>query len=156
MRRTSKTDLFLLLLLAGLAFLSEVPLLVSLRSEESPPLRAFHYPAMGTQFTIQVYAYPEEPVEPVIAAAWQEVQYLEQSFSDYDPESELMRFCRAAPGTIHPLSPDLHAILFQSLRIHHLTEGAFDPTLRPLQRLWKQTRRDGRLPKEESLAKARA
>jgi len=109
---------------------------------------------MGTRFTIQVYAEPGAELAPAVDAAWDRLEELNGIFSDYDPQSELMRFCRAPAGTRVALSPELHEILSLSQRIARRTGGAFDVTIGPLKRLWKQTRRDARLPSPDQLAAA--
>lgn len=109
---------------------------------------------MGTRFTIQVYADSEETVRPAIQAAWTRLHELNAIFSDYEPESELLRLCRQPPGSRVPVSPDLYEILSLSVKLGQITCGAFDVTIGPLKRLWKQSCRDGRLPTAEKLAEA--
>lgn len=111
---------------------------------------------MGTRFTIQVYAGSERDVAPVIQAAWNRLRDLNHRFSDYDPESELTRLCRQPPGEPVPVSPELFSILSDSAAVGRMTEGAFDITIGPLKRLWKQSGRDGRLPNPVKLQEALA
>lgn len=125
-------------------------------SSDSAPLSLFQFQeaCMGTRFTIQVYAESEAKVAPAVARAWKRLDELNQRFSDYDPESELMRLCRQPPGVETEVSAELHAVLADSQRIAQITHGAFDVTIGPLKRLWKQSCRDCRLPSANQLAKA--
>ena len=109
---------------------------------------------MGTRFTIQIYAASEPEVHPVVSAAWKRLEELNRKFTDYDPDSELMRFCRQPPGSRVSLSPELQEVLSTCQAIAQFTNGAFDITIGPLKRLWKQSARDGRLPTAEQLAPA--
>jgi len=116
----------------------------------------FEEPAMGTLFRIEVYAPNREQVEPAIELAWRRVHELDAIFSDYKSDSELMRFCHQPAGTKIPLSADLYAILVRCGEITQASRGAFDVTVGPLKRLWRQSRRDGALPPPAQLASARA
>lgn len=111
---------------------------------------------MGTLFRVELYA--EDPVAAgeAVRAAWARVHQLNDAFSDYAPESELMRFCRQPAGTVVHLSPDLAGILRRADEVNRLSGGAFDVTIGPLKRLWRQSRRDALLPAPERIAQARA
>jgi thiamine biosynthesis lipoprotein len=111
---------------------------------------------MGTVFAIEVYAENEEAVQPAITKAWKRAHELDAIFSDYDPSSEVSILMRESKGNPLPISPELFTLLAESQELHKLTGGAFDITLGPLKRLWNQSRRDGRLPDEEKIARARA
>jgi thiamine biosynthesis lipoprotein len=110
---------------------------------------------MGTVFRIEVYASSREAVFPAVQAAWRRVHEINRAASDYDPDSELSRFCRQPAGTRVPLSPDLRELLRRSQELSALSGGAFDATVGPLKRLWRQARRDGRLPAPEAREEAR-
>jgi len=116
----------------------------------------FEEPAMGTIFVIEVYARSRPAVQEAVQEAWSRVHALIAAFSDYDPNSELMRFCREPAGSRVALSPELQAILKLSGDLHRDSAGAFDVTIGPLKRLWRQSRRDAVLPSSERLAEARA
>lgn len=75
--------------------------------------------------------------------------------SDYNPESELSRFSR--DGALGPqvLTPDLFIVLERSLDYSKISRGAFDITAGPLVGLWRQARREKRLPERKSLKEAR-
>lgn len=61
---------------------------------------------------------------------------LDLTLSTYKPDSELNRFNRQPVGTPFVASATLWQILEVSKRIHELSEGTFDPTVRPLVDLW--------------------
>jgi thiamine biosynthesis lipoprotein len=107
-------------------------------------------PHMGTLFRIVLY-----PPDPAIAkaatrAAFDRIAALNRIMSDYDPTSELMRLCAQAPTTPVPVSAELFDILLRSQAIAEKTHGAFDVTLGPVIRLWRETRRTHALPSDDA------
>ena len=114
-------------------------------------------PLMGVAWTIVVHAHDQASGRQAIAAGFAEAERLERILSDYDTESELSRLSAAAP-TPQPVrvGDDLWNVLERADTIHGLTDGAFDITVGPLTRLWRQARRSGHMPRPDKLAAARA
>ena len=112
---------------------------------------------MGAPWKIVVHAADDAAGEAAIAAAFAEIERLEQVLSDYDPESELSRLSAAAP-TAEPVqvSDDLWRVLARAESLREASGGAFDIAVGPLTSLWRQSRRSGRLPRDDKLAAARA
>ena len=112
---------------------------------------------MGVPWTITLYAASEAEGREAAAAAFAEVERLNEILSDYDETSELSRLSAAAP-TVAPVavSDDLWRVLERAVAIRDATGGAFDPTVGPLTTLWRQSRRSGALPRPDKLAAARA
>lgn len=113
-------------------------------------------PRMGCPFRIVVYAANEPAAKSAIDAAFDRVSKLNQAFSDYDPESELMRLCARAGGPAIAVSDDLFKILDLSIETSRISDGAFDVTCGPVVRLWRRARRDRKLPDPELLKNALA
>ena len=108
---------------------------------------------MGSRARIVVYA-ENDPTEAA-ADAFDRIAELERVLSDYDQSSEAMRLTRAPAGAWQVVSPDLLDVLVRSQRLWIASSGAFDPTVGPLTRLWRDARRSGELPSEAELAEAR-
>jgi thiamine biosynthesis lipoprotein len=127
-------------------------------SETKPPEDlqrfAFSSPGMGTGFNITLYAPKNRyaDVEAAVLAAFDRVTALNAIFSDYEPNSEINRLI-AANGP-WPASPDLLTLTTRSLELARQTNGAFDPTLGQLTRLWRSSRQRRKLAPEERLQKA--
>jgi thiamine biosynthesis lipoprotein len=79
---------------------------------------------------------------------------LDQILSDYRPESELMALSRSSGGPPRVLSDDLFRVLCRAREFAERTDGAFDPTVGPVIRLWRRARRERELPKVEQLSEA--
>jgi thiamine biosynthesis lipoprotein len=103
-------------------------------------------PRMGTLIRIVLYAPAEPAARAAAAAAFTRISDLNRILSDYDPESEVSRLSRHAPGTAVPVSAELFALLEESQRLAAESGGAFDITAGPIVRLWRHARQTDRLP----------
>ena len=112
---------------------------------------------MGAPCTITVHAPSPQAGRSAIAAAFAEIARLERVLSDYDAESELSRLSAAAPLVeAVPVSADLWQVLVAAEAFRERTGGAFDIAVGPLTALWRQSRRSGKLPRDDKLQAARA
>lgn len=125
---------------------------------EPEKLERFEYTEahMGTTVGIVLYAPDRETADRAAAAAYAEFGALDARMSDYRPESELSRLSAASGTGSREISAPLAEVLSASVRFARETGGAFDVTLGPVVRLWRQARRDRRLPEAGALRAARA
>lgn len=112
-------------------------------------------PIMGTLGRIVLYTEDEDAGQAAIEAAFARGQEISEICTDYNPESELMKLSSAPLNEPIPVSPTLAAVLMHARATAELTEGAFDPTLGPLTKLWRRSRRKKELPNPDQLASAR-
>ena len=110
---------------------------------------------MGARARIVVYAPNQRSAERACKAAFERVAHLEDVMSDYWPHSELMRLCAKSGGPPVKVSRELLFVLRKSSDLSHLSDGAFDVTVGPLVKLWRESRKTGRLPDAKELAAAR-
>ena len=131
-------------------------LLVTVALAADLPLERYESaePAMGTLARITLYAPNPESAREAFKAAFARIHELDEALSDYKPESELNRLCRQPPGKPVPLSADLFLVLDHAQRLAEQTGGAFDVTLGPLIRLWRQARKDRRFPDDGEIVAA--
>jgi thiamine biosynthesis lipoprotein len=112
---------------------------------------------MGTEFTIQVYAADQALAQRGLAAAFREIGRLDRMMTDYDPQSELSRLGASSPHDSEvEISDDLWQILTAGEKVSRATGGAFDVTVGPLTKAWRQARRQKQLPAADKLAAALA
>jgi thiamine biosynthesis lipoprotein len=125
---------------------------------DGPDLRRFEAtePHMGTAFTLILYSGDDATASRASRLAFDRIKQLDQTLTDYDPESELMRLCARAGGPPVVVSPDLFEVLARSKALYERSEGAFDITIAPVVRLWRRARREKVKPDPELLAKALA
>jgi thiamine biosynthesis lipoprotein len=110
---------------------------------------------MGTKFRIIIYAPDQATADKASKAAFERVEELNRIMSDYNPESELMRLCAKSGGDPVAVSEELFFVLSRAQEVAKLSDGAFDVTVGPVVRLWRLSRRTGRLPDPDKLAAAR-
>jgi thiamine biosynthesis lipoprotein len=116
----------------------------------------FTQPHMGTMFKIVLYAPDPTAAARAALAAFDRIAALDNTMSDYKPESELMRLCQAAGGAPVKLSEDLFQVLAAAQELAARSDGTFDITVGPVVRLWRRARRRHELPDPDRLAKALA
>ena len=80
---------------------------------------------------------------------------LEARLSVFRETSELSHVNRVAGDGPVPVHPGLYDLLRRSNALHEATGGAFDITSTPLSRCWGFLRREGQLPPDEAIARAR-
>ena len=127
-------------------------------STPAEPLQRFEFtrPAMGTLFTITLYAPAAPQAKAAAQAAFKRIDALEDIMSDYQADSELMRLCEQPVGKPVPVSPELFDVLQRSQKISEISGGAFDVTIGPYVRLWRFARKRKVLPTAAELASASA
>jgi FAD:protein FMN transferase len=121
--------------------------------------KRFEYeePHMGTTFRVVLYAADQETADKAAKAVFARVAELNRIMTDYDPNSELMRLCAKSaekPAGPVEVSDDLFFVLAKGQEVAKLSDGAFDMTVGPIVRLWRQARKDRLLPDEEERAAA--
>lgn len=135
------------LLVAAGGMLSTAPAVEPQRFDVSRPV-------MATVFRVSLFAENEAKAKAAADEALAKVESLARAFSDYDPDSELMRLCQQAPAAMK-VSDDLAGILKSSLATAEQTGGAFDICIGRMTQLWRRSRRQKELPSTRRLAEAR-
>ena len=116
----------------------------------------FSEPHMGTVVRITLYARDEAIAARASRAAFDRIAGLDAALSDYRDDSELTRLSRRSGTGPVAVSADLFRVLRAAQHVASASGGAFDVTAGPLSVLWRQARRQGRLPETGRLADARA
>lgn len=91
---------------------------------------------MGTTWRMRLSAPRTRALRPLHDGIQTRLDAVVAQMSPWEPDSDISRYNRAAPGTWHVLPPDLLAVLHAALDIAAASDGAFDPTLGPLVDLW--------------------
>ena len=100
----------------------------------TPAPVVWHGIALGAAASLTLYHPDRSLAKAAIAAARAEIERLESIFSLYRKDSAIMRLNR--DGRLDDPPPALLRLLGQAKSIARLTDGAFDPTVQPLWRLY--------------------
>ena len=111
--------------------------------------------AMGTLFSIYLYAEDEVEAAMSCQAAFEEIERLEETLSNYRSSSEISRINRLAPRSAVTTDPEVFQLLQKSLGFSRRSDGAFDVTVGQLMRTWGFFRGQGRYPTDEELCSSR-
>lgn len=87
----------------------------------------------------------------VIEKTFQEIN---ATFNNWNPESEISRFNRAAAQVPFSLSPQLYELLQFCQKIVALSGGRFDPAIDPLIDVWRSSLKEQKPPSQEALQMA--
>jgi len=109
---------------------------------------------MGTEFKIILYATAADVATRGATAAFNRIGELDTIMSDYNPNSELMRLCQNGSGQSVRVTTDLFRVLSHAQELAARSSGAFDITVGPVVRLWRQARARKQLPDPDRLAES--
>lgn len=107
---------------------------------------AVFYPMGGIPFRVIAYDRSNPKFEADFKAVQKRVEELEKIFSNYDAESELSGINSLAEEGSAAVSEDMRRVLSASLDWWKKTHGAFDITVGPLIRVWREAGEKGVRP----------
>jgi FAD:protein FMN transferase len=114
-----------------------------------------HRYAMGTMFDIAVYHRSRPDAERAVATALDEIARLDGVMSNFKADSDLSTLARDGRAGFVPVDASLYKVIETSIELSRRSHGAFDITVGPLVRVWKQAREENRIPSEREIAAAR-
>lgn len=107
---------------------------------------------MGTYYSIVIDSAPQSRSDEIRTKVEACLANVNRQMSTWDPESEISQFNRLESTDWFAVSPEFAAVVQESIRIHKLTDGAFDPTVAPLIDLWGfGSKRAKKFPTEEEI-----
>lgn len=105
-----------------------------------PALQAFGGPTMGSSYEVKFVG--GAPVAAVRALVADELAAFDAAFSHWRTDSEIARVNAHASTEPLRVSARFAAVLQQALDVAAATEGAFDPTVKPLVDLFRAAKRE--------------
>jgi FAD:protein FMN transferase len=150
--RTRDTRLGVWALLGAVSFLL---LAVQMAPAPAGKLYVQSREAMGTKFTIYLYAASEGQAEVAFESSFDEIERLDGTLSNYNPASELSRINRLAGREWVTTDPEVFSLLQTCLGHSKRSGGTFDITVGPLMRAWGFFRGQGHYPTARELEQAR-
>lgn len=101
------------------------------------PQKQFGGRTMGTTYTVKMVGRYDDEVMAVIRKEVEAtLEDINRSMSTYIADSELSRFNRSDSVEWYRVSPALHQVVREALRVSNISNGAFDVTVAPLVNLW--------------------
>jgi thiamine biosynthesis lipoprotein len=130
--------------------------LVCAQAVEAQALRRHEFTEMhmGMPVRMVLHAGNDSLARAAARAAFDRVATLDNTFSDYRPQSEVRRL-ESRSGEWVAVSAELFEVTARALEIARLSEGAFDPTVAPVVALWREARRTKILPSAARIDSAR-
>lgn len=112
---------------------------------------------MGSPFTIVMYAKDSVQAATLATECFRLVDSLNLVFSDYIDSSELSRLSASAGIDTQPVvvSPALLDILITAKKAFEKSNGAFDITVGPLSRFWREARKTKQFPTKDAIQRLR-
>jgi len=106
---------------------------------------------MGTLVRIQIRCESDQIAREALTRAYAAMDKVDQLMSTYREDSEMSKINRLAAQEPVEVSPETFNLLRKAMEYSRMTDGAFDITVAPLIRLWRQVAREDRLPTQEEL-----
>lgn len=119
-----------------------------------PQVQRFAGPTMGSTYEVKYVA--DVDLARVQACVQQELQQFDEAFSQWRNDSEIAKANAHTSTEPLPVSSRFAAVLQQALAVATATDGAFDPTVKPLSDLYRAAKKSGQPIDPTALAAARA
>jgi thiamine biosynthesis lipoprotein len=108
---------------------------------------------MGTFVQFTLAADSKDRADEALAAAWSEIDRLSDVFDRHRPGTVLSEL--NAAGRLSDPGPEMIDVLGQAADVHHLSDGAFDPSILPLLALLEESfQKNKRPPDDQAVTEA--
>jgi FAD:protein FMN transferase len=114
---------------------------------------------MGTTYSVVISADSEFNKNEVQVAIDARLDEIDALMSTWRAESELSRFNRSTSTDWFPVAEETQFVVAEALRVAKESDGAFDPTVGPLVRLWNfgaAKQREATPPTDDEIKKTQA
>ena len=91
----------------------------------------------------------QQEIENIIESTFLKI---DKTYNKWNPDSEISQLNQAKANQQLPISPELERFLTQVEQIVEISQGLFDPTIEPLQKIWKERLEIGKIPTDDEIA----
>lgn len=111
---------------------------------------------MDTFTTITVTSSSKEKAEEAVDAGFAEIEKLDKFLNNFEPDSEISTVSKFAGVKPVHVSAETLDLMQKTIGISKLTNGAFNPTIAPVGKLWKFSGRpaDPSMPSKDAIENA--
>ena len=144
--------------LLAVALTATIVAVALVRNARTPRIYAFDGRTMGSTWSARVVGPADLDTAATRAAIEGKLAELDDALSNYRETAELYRFNHAPVGEPFAISTHLANVIRFGLELNRDSDGAFDPTVKPLVDLWGFGAAPPRtsLPRDDEIAAARA
>jgi FAD:protein FMN transferase len=125
------------------------------RSPAAPTIQSISNFAQGTTYEIQWWSREPFDADELAVEARQELERIDALLSNYRKDSVIERFNSSRTVDVQLLPTEIVRLLDLAAKVHRRSDGCFDPTVRPLVRLWRLDTDEPAIPTAEAIALAR-
>ncbi len=129
-----------------------IALLLLVGCTSSTPVTEVAGTEMTMPYRILFSGGSREEVQAIARTTFDEIDTI---FNDWNPGSEISKLNRLEAHQVVHLSPQMSTFLARVGGLVALTDGLFDPTVRPVHQLWKAKLAKGEVPSDEELEELR-
>jgi thiamine biosynthesis lipoprotein len=123
---------------------------------QAPDVEVIANVAQGTTYSIKWWSAAPIDASALERAIQDELGRIDALLSNYRDDSAVERFNAARTVEAQELPAELVRLLDVATTVHRGSAGCFDPTVRPLVKLWRVDRADPRIPGDAEVAAALA
>ena len=109
---------------------------------------------MGSMANLTLLSDDPVRAQQAIRAAFERMDALENLLSRFRPQSQLSLLNQH--GRLEQAAPELREVVQRAITFGYLTQGAFDISIEPVSRLYREGVKTGRMPTAHEIAEARA
>jgi thiamine biosynthesis lipoprotein len=110
---------------------------------------------LGANVTIRCFFDPQKDAASTIKKCWDKMDFIQQEMNAYSKTGDLARINKSSPRGV-VVHQETYRLLKDCLEFSRLSKGAFDITVFPLVKLWKDAEVKGQLPDKEALEAAKS
>jgi len=110
-------------------------------------------PFFGTYLSIYCLYTADKDIHSIIERCWERIFEIQESMNAHSSRGEIARINKSGAEGV-TVNEELYRLLSSSIEYSRLSDGAFDITILPLIKLWKDASENEKLPDASSLAEA--
>ena len=118
--------------------------------EQVPIIKNFY--VLGTVIQLKIFG---ENAKLAINESIKRLLEIDDKMSVFKEDSEVSKINRNAGGEYQKISEDTYYVLETSLKYCNMSQGVFDPTIRPLVDVWGFGRENQKVPSKNEIEKAK-
>ena len=151
----NKTKIFIIYMIVALIVIAGIAI-VHKKNSGLVDVDSGQRVVMGTFVRIIAVADNKNIARKSIEAGFEKIKMVDDLMSTYKPESEISAVNNNAFQNPVKISQPFMDVLLKSIEYSKLTDGAFDVTVGPIEKLWRDAEKAEKLPTAEQIEQTKA